>query len=152
MVEVLIVLAVTGALFISAVALITGRQGQTEFDTSIHEIQSEIQQTVTEVSNGFYPNLGNFTCTASISGPTISGGSTGQGSNTGCIFLGKAIQFGMPSTDPEQFDTYSIAALHHRQPQHPKRHPGAPAAGGPDHAGHVLRRGPHQNWCSGFCK
>lgn len=110
-VEVLIVLAVTGALFISAVVLITGRQGQTEFDTAIHDAQSQIQQTVTEVSNGFYPNLGNFSCTASVSGPIISSGNTGQGSNTGCIFLGKAVQFAMPNTDPQQFDTYSIAAL-----------------------------------------
>lgn len=111
MIEVLIVLAVTGALFVSAVALITGRQGQTEFDTAIHDMQSQIQQTITEVSNGYYPNLGNFTCTATVSGPSIMSGNTGQGSNTGCIFLGKAIQFGMPSTDPQQFDTYSIAAL-----------------------------------------
>jgi hypothetical protein len=56
--------------------------------------------------------MGNIRC--SNSGGTVSlssGGGTTQGANTGCIFLGKAIQFRVASTDPEQFNVFSIAGL-----------------------------------------
>ena len=64
-IEVMIVLAVTGLLFISSVALISGKQNQTAFDQSIRQIQSQIQQIINEVSIGFYPNLGDVQCNGS---------------------------------------------------------------------------------------
>jgi prepilin-type N-terminal cleavage/methylation domain-containing protein len=109
-IEVMIVLAVSGALFVSAVLLINGRQQRTQFDQSIREVRSQIQQTVNEVSNGFYPDFSNFTCTVTGSGPpTFALASGGQGTNEGCIFLGKAIQFGVEGTDPEEFRVLNIA-------------------------------------------
>jgi prepilin-type N-terminal cleavage/methylation domain-containing protein len=110
-VEVMIVLAVTGALFISAALLISGRQNQTEFDQGIRQIQSQIQQTINEVSTGFYPNKSNFTCTAAAGSINISPGGNGQGTNNGCIFLGKVMQFKVNGTIPEQFATFSVAGL-----------------------------------------
>lgn len=110
-VEVMIVLAVTGALFISAALLIAGRQNQTEFDQGIRQIQSQIQQTINEVSSGFYPNRSNFTCTAAAGSINISPGGSGQGTNSGCIFLGKVMQFKVHGTSPEQFATFSVAGL-----------------------------------------
>lgn len=110
-IEVMIVLVVTSALFISAVLLINGRQQRTQFDQSIREIRSQIQQVINEVSNGFYPDFSNFTCTVTASGPpSFSLASSGQGTNEGCIFLGKAIQFGVEGTDPQQFRVINIAA------------------------------------------
>lgn len=109
-VEVMIVLAVSGALFLSAVLLINGRQQRTQFDQSIREVRSQIQQVVNEVSNGFYPDFTSFTCTVTGSGPpTFALASGGQGTNEGCIFLGKAIQLGVEGTDPEQFRVFNIA-------------------------------------------
>lgn len=109
-IEVMIVLAVSGALFLSAVLLINGRQQRTQFDQSIREVRSQIQQVINEVSNGFYPDFTNFTCTVTGSGPpTFALASGGQGTNEGCIFLGKAIQFGVESTDPEEFRVLNIA-------------------------------------------
>jgi prepilin-type N-terminal cleavage/methylation domain-containing protein len=110
-VEVLIVLAVTGILFVSAAVMIAGRQNQTQFDQSIRQIQSQIQQTINEVSIGYYPNLNNFKCSASGASLSISSGSSGQGTNTGCVFLGKVMQFGVNNTDPEQFITFTLAGL-----------------------------------------
>ncbi len=111
-IEVMIVLAVTGLLFISSVALISGKQNQTAFDQAIREIQSQIQQTVNEVSIGFYPNLGNVQCNGTGGTVTLTNATgTGQGANAGCIFLGKALQFQVGTTDPEAFNVYSIAAL-----------------------------------------
>ncbi|HUS25755.1 MAG TPA: type II secretion system protein [Nevskiaceae bacterium] len=114
--EVLIVLAVTGALFISAALLIAGRQNKAQFDQGIRQVQSKIQQTISDIGTGFYPNTNNFTCTAFTTGPSLTSGATAQGANGGCIFVGKAMQFGVqtPSgaaTDPEQFNTYTIAGL-----------------------------------------
>lgn len=109
-IEVMIVLVVTAALFTSAVVLINGRQQRTQFDQSIREVRSQIQQVINEVSNGFYPDFTNFTCTATGSGPpAFAASSGGQGTNEGCIFLGKAIQFGVEGTDPEQFRVINIA-------------------------------------------
>lgn len=109
-IEVMIVLVVTSALFISAVLLINGRQQRTQFDQSIREVRSQIQQVINEVSNGFYPDFSSFTCTVTASGPpSFALASGGQGTNEGCIFLGKAIQFGVEGTDPQEFRVINIA-------------------------------------------
>lgn len=111
-IEVLIVLAVTAGLFLSAVVMLWGRQASTEFSTAIREAQTQVQQTISEVSSGFYPSQENFRCTGGITGPTITGASSTQGENVGCIFLGKVIQFGVDGTsDPEEFATFSVAGL-----------------------------------------
>jgi type II secretory pathway pseudopilin PulG len=111
-IETLIVLAVTGMIFISAALLINGKEAKTEFTQSIQNIQAQIQQTINEVQTGFYPSEENFTCNGS--GNTVNfpaGGSSALGSNKGCIFLGKVMQFGVHGTNPEQYSTYTIAGL-----------------------------------------
>jgi prepilin-type N-terminal cleavage/methylation domain-containing protein len=109
-IEVMIVLVVTGALFVSAAILISGRQNQTAFDQAIHQIQADIQQTVNEVAVGYFPDT-DFSCVASGSGPSLGSGGSGQGTNNGCVFLGKVMQFKVHDTDPEQYATYAIAGL-----------------------------------------
>jgi len=112
-IEVLIVLGVTAFLFVAAASQISGRQNRTAFDQAIREVQSQIQQTINEVSIGYYPNLSNFQCTGSAAtGPVITASaSTAQGTNSGCIFLGKALQFKIHGTNPEQFATFAIAGV-----------------------------------------
>jgi len=108
----MIVLAVTGLLFATTAALLAGKQNQTAFDQAIRQIQSQIQQNINEVAIGFYPNLGNIKCTAGGSGPIITNATgTAQGANTGCIFLGKAMQFRVGVSNPEQFAVHTIAGL-----------------------------------------
>lgn len=99
-IEVLIVLAVSGALLVSAAALINGRQAKTEFQTGINNTQQQIQQIINETISGYYPNAGDFTCTGSSVGGVVSfhNASNRQGTNFGCIFMGKAIQFGLSAT------------------------------------------------------
>jgi len=103
-VETLIVLAVSGAILLSAIFLVNGRQNQSEFNQAIHNAQSKISQVINDATDGYYPNSGNFSCTNG----TILHGSNGQGTNKGCLFLGEAVQFGIKNTDPEQFETYTI--------------------------------------------
>lgn len=108
-IEVMIVLAVTGFLFVGAAVLIAGRQARTEFDQAIRQVQSQIQQVINEVAIGYYPNSNNFQCTVTGNGaPSITAGTAEQGTNSDCIFMGKVIQFKVANTDPEQFKVYTL--------------------------------------------
>lgn len=110
-VEVLIVLAVTSAMFFMAVAAINGKQDQTEFSQAANDIQSNIQQEIDKVAAGDYANTGNFTCNGTLGSLVISPGANNQGTNTGCLFLGRVLQFGVHGTSPEQWVSYPIAGL-----------------------------------------
>jgi hypothetical protein len=107
----MIVLAVTGALFLIAFDEINGKQNITEFQQGINGIESSIKQTISEVDTGDYPNTNNFTCNGTTGTLTINPGTNAQGSNTGCIFLGKVLQFGVQNTNPQQYIAYTIAGL-----------------------------------------
>jgi hypothetical protein len=77
----------------------------------VQAARAQIQQVINDVGVGNYPANQNFSCLASPLGPTITPGTTKQGENSGCIFLGKVIQFHVNSTDPEQFRVYTVAGL-----------------------------------------
>lgn len=110
-IEVLIVLGVTGVLFVSAAIMISGRQNRTAFEQAVREIQSQIQQVADEVATGYFPDT-DFSCSAGPSGPVLATtSSAGQGTKSGCIFLGKVMQFDVGGTDPEAFRVYTLAGL-----------------------------------------
>lgn len=92
-VETLIVLAVTGTLFLSAVMLVNGKQSKTNFQVGIRTIQQRFQQIINETVSGYYPNNSDFSCTAAGSPPLSIGSSSpnGQGTNQDCIFVGKTL-------------------------------------------------------------
>ena len=88
-VEVIIVLAVSGALFFSVAVLLSGKQAVTEASQSVRDFESNIQSVVSDVANGYYPTV---SCAAIGSGPvTVPSGSSVPGSSGGCIFLGKIL-------------------------------------------------------------
>ena len=114
-IEVMVVLAVSGAILLAAIYLVGGRQNDTEFTQAINDIQSQIQETINDTINGYYPYSASFQC--STSGAP---GNTGQGTSGSisgaCTFVGKALQFGVLKgdgsgnhTNPEQYETYTIA-------------------------------------------
>ena len=97
-VETMIVLAVTGLIFLSAAALINGREAKVQFSTSTESIQQQFQQIMNEVQSGFYALSSNqFTCSAGLGGVVIGSGTRDRGTNSPCVFLGKALQFDTPS-------------------------------------------------------
>jgi len=107
-VETLIVLAVTGMLFASAVLLINGRQNKTEFLTAVNNLQQQLQQIINQTTSGYYPNAHDFKCLHGTP-PTIDGtGSNVQGTNGDCTFLGSVIYFG-PGQSPAKFSVYPLA-------------------------------------------
>ncbi len=108
-VEVMIFLAISGVMFIIAAGFINGKQARTEFRQGMSEINSQIQQTINDVSNGFYPSHGDFACQAGASGaPTFGGPTNEQGANKGCAFMGKVMQFGLGGTDGVGYNVYTI--------------------------------------------
>jgi type II secretory pathway pseudopilin PulG len=110
-VETMVVLGITGTLFLTAFLTIDGKQSSTEFYQSIHDIQSVISQTISEVNTGYYANTNNFLCNGTGGTIQISSGTNSQGANNGCIFIGKAMQFGVNGTSPEQYIIYTIVGL-----------------------------------------
>lgn len=110
--EVMIFLAVSGFMFLIAAVFVQGKQAQGEFKQSMNDINTKVQQVINDVSNGFYPSNNSFSCSSS-SGPQpilIITGLTAstQGSNLGCVFLGKVIQFGVNS-NRTGYNIYTVA-------------------------------------------
>ena len=118
-VEVIIFLAVSGALLISALGLINGQQQRTEFVQSVRDFDNDLQDIANDVSTGYFNNAGNFSCT--VAGSTISFTSTAaeQGTNMDCIFVGKLVQFQTPGTNELGYRIYTMVGA--RQTGSPPR-------------------------------
>ncbi|MEO6513194.1 MAG: type II secretion system protein [Candidatus Saccharimonadales bacterium] len=119
-VETLLVLGVTSLLFVMVMITLGGKQNKAQFQQSVRDIQTKVQQTINEVSTGYYPDTQDFTCVQGsdvlLGGnmPVIApaaAGTVGQGKNDQCVFLGKVLQFSVNGTTPEQYNTYSMAGL-----------------------------------------
>jgi hypothetical protein len=106
----MIFLGVSSALFVSGSLVLNGQQQRTEFSQGMRELNSQIQDIINDTATGYYPNNGNFNCTGGGgTAPTITTpGTTEQGANQGCIFLGRVVHFALHGTDPEQFNIYTV--------------------------------------------
>lgn len=97
-IEVFIVLAISGVLLFSAVALFSGKQAQAQFNQAMQDLDSKIKSYINDVGVGTFPASENYTCSLSTDGndrPELAGPFVTTkvvGSNQDCIFLGKAIQ------------------------------------------------------------
>jgi len=116
-VETMIVLAVTGVLFVIIAASLGGSENKAEFVHAIQDVQAQIQQVINQESDGYYPNLGSFSCTDNGSSITITpelpGNANPQGDNQGCVFLGKVIQFDpLDGAAQGGYMTYTVAGCY----------------------------------------
>lgn len=111
-VEVMIFLAVSGGLLISASALISGRQERTRFTQSVVALEQELQDTFNDVSTGYFPSGEDFTCSvvgvAAAAMIDFEPAASEQGSNSGCIFLGKLIELPVGTS---KYNSYSMVGL-----------------------------------------
>ena len=87
--EVMIVLAVTGALFISTVLMLGGKQAQNEVTQAMRNYETQLQNVASEVANGYYPN--GFSCVPLGTSVSVTANPAPVGGNLGCVFLGKII-------------------------------------------------------------
>lgn len=95
--EVMIVLAVTSAMFVAVVLAFSGRQARVEFNQGVRNYEASLQTVMNEVATGNYQS--NFACTANATGPpTININTPVQtGTNKDCIFIGKVV---IPGINP----------------------------------------------------
>jgi prepilin-type N-terminal cleavage/methylation domain-containing protein len=122
-IEVMIVLAVSGLILASAAALFSNKQSKTEFAVAANQFQTQIQAIINDAGNGYNPTGStdykyNFQCSGNTNAPpTFTPGYSSQGSNgplsipsstMGCIFLGKVMDFGIGSPKSSQINIYSI--------------------------------------------
>lgn len=104
-VETMIVLAVTGVLFVSVMAVMSGKQSKTQFNQAMNSLKTQVEQVIGEVQSGYFPDTGGFSCI----GGNLTGGSSAQGTNVDCVFLGKVIQFN--KDDDFNYVVYPVSGL-----------------------------------------
>ncbi len=107
-VETMIFLAVSGAILSSSLLFFGGRQERVQFTQGVREVESQIKTIMNEVSSGYFPNDGSFSCEVGADGPALDFSvAGGQGTNEDCMFLGKVIRFG----DGTTYSSYSVLGL-----------------------------------------
>ncbi len=91
--EVMIVLAVSGVMFLIAASFINGKQEKAAFTNGVNQFASTIQDTINEVTDGQYSDIPvdcSFNGTTTISAGTNPNNYI-QGQNAPCVFLGKVL-------------------------------------------------------------
>lgn len=109
-IETLITLAISSALFVTVMILFDGRQAKVNFAQGMKDLDSQIRNYANDVSNGYFPKLSGISCTASetaLNYPSFSNTEQAQGTSAGCIFAGKALYFN--TEDPRSIEAYTIA-------------------------------------------
>lgn len=113
-VEVMIVLAVSGMMFLIAANFINGKQESTAFTQGVNETASRLQGLMEDVSDGHYSDI-PLGCSVGANSLSFPPGSQGQGTNQDCTFLGKVIHFSL-NGNPSQYEVVSIAAAREANP------------------------------------
>jgi len=103
-IEVMIVLAVSGLMFLIAADFISGKQARTSFTAGTNQTASDIQDVIEQVNDGKFSDIPLY-CNASSTSLNIS--AVGPGSPD-CTFLGKFLHFPYPSL-ATQYETFSLA-------------------------------------------
>jgi prepilin-type N-terminal cleavage/methylation domain-containing protein len=110
-VEVMIVLAVSGIMFVVAANFINGKQQKTTFTNGVNEMASRIQDIIEQVSDGQYSDI-PFSCKGAAAGAlTISStiSDKTQGTNKDCVFIGKFLHFSVDG-NRSAYEVFSLAA------------------------------------------
>lgn len=112
-IEVMIVLAVSGVMFVLASAIISGKQEKTSFTAGVNEMASRLQTVIGQVTDGHYSDV-PFSCSYSSSRRSLALTGNPSSGNPDCTFLGKIMQFGespggVAPADPTKYEIFSIA-------------------------------------------
>lgn len=105
-IEVMMFLIVSSGLLVSTTAAVSGRQERIRFSQNTELFEQRIKDLLNDISTGYYPSANNIRCTSVGSVLTVTSAAAEKGTNTGCVFLGKAIQFGPGS----QYNAYTMVA------------------------------------------
>lgn len=92
-VEVMIVLAVSGLMFLIAADFINGKQEKSAFTSGVNTLASQIQDVANQVTSGRYSDEAIACSSGASTNPNLGAGlSRGQGANYSCVFLGKLVR------------------------------------------------------------
>lgn len=110
-VEVMIFLAVTAALFAMVALSFSGRQSRTQFAASARDMESQIQDIMNDIATGYGgapPNTPECQVDPAVSRVLFVGPAAPQGTNAQCVFAGKVLHLGVDG-EPETYRVYSVA-------------------------------------------
>ncbi len=113
-VEVMIVLAVSGMMFVIAANFINGKQQAASFTQGTNELASRIQGLMSDVTDGHYSDV-PLGCSVGVSSLSFPALTQDQGTNQECTFLGKVMHFSLGG-DRAQYEVVSIAAAREANP------------------------------------
>ncbi|HMT19266.1 MAG TPA: hypothetical protein PKD20_00530 [Candidatus Saccharibacteria bacterium] len=109
--EVMMFIAISAAIFTGAVRAIGGRQAQVQFSQAVREFEAKIRDVANDVVTGYYPANETVTCELSVGKSRIvKTNDASLGTNSGCIYIGKVLQF-QPDGKKERMDIYTMAGL-----------------------------------------
>lgn len=108
-IEAMIFLAISTALFTVLASQINGLQSRADFGQTARDFSSRLNDLANDVSTGRYNNSASFTCVANTSSPVIISDASLGGISEGCILLGQVISMNAGA------DSYSIYPLAGRQ-------------------------------------
>ncbi len=93
--EVLIFLAVSSLMFVSAMRAISGRQNQVQFAQSVKEFDAKLKDVINDVTTSYYPTNKTVDCLISAGGDVVIDDATNEalGTDDDCIYVGKVIHF-----------------------------------------------------------
>ena len=94
-VEVMMVLAISGAMFVIAFFGMRGQRESVGFRQALDGVEQKIREIFNNVDNGYFGNVGQYTCKLVSGNPVLEESQDGSsgGNNTDCVFIGKSISF-----------------------------------------------------------
>ncbi|MDQ2973686.1 MAG: hypothetical protein M3Q79_04375, partial [bacterium] len=113
--EVMIFLAISGLIFVSAAAGVNGRQQRVQYTQSIRDFEGQMEDVLNDVAAGYYPAPTGFECRALGGGNprpdfTTAGGTPDEhGGSDDCISVGKAVLFNLNGNNDA--DDFALATL-----------------------------------------
>lgn len=112
-IEVMIVLAISGGMLISAATIFNGRRQTTEFSQAMYDLQSQVQSIANGVSSQAIPGVQQYTCAPALIGGTMRPAlSAGSATNQDCIYLGQAIQVAVNGTSLNAYPIFGLRTVY----------------------------------------
>lgn len=119
-VEVLIVLAVSGAILASSISVFSGRRGATDFSQAMYDLQSKFQSYANSASSASLPSGEAYTCQVGSLMPDgkvypvlrLAPAGSSDTTSQDCIYLGRAIQI-IPGIDTiYSYPVFGLRTVH----------------------------------------
>ena len=105
-VEAMIFLAISTALFTVLAVQINGMQNRSDFGQTARDFSSRLSDLANDVSTGRYNNSASFTCVANTSSPVVISDAALGGISDGCILVGQVLAM---TAGANSYDIFPLA-------------------------------------------